>query len=60
MGYKVVVENTDMVKVFDTYQEARRFMTETKKNWAAQIDEMQPCKERESLIEMYFSIKVAR
>lgn len=58
MGYTV----TDGIaeKRFQTYNEARKFMAETKRNWESQINEAEPSAERESMIERYFGIRIEK
>lgn len=59
--YAVICEKINVKKIFNSYNEARHFMAETKKNWEDQIAEYDYFDERrEFFCELYWTIKIEK
>lgn len=54
--YKIVINNK--TKTFNNYYEAKRWLSETKKNWLEQINEMEWNEERAKLCQLYWETKI--
>ena len=57
---KWIVKANDIERICNNYNEARHEMSECKKNWEEQINEMEWGEERAKMIERYFSIRIER
>lgn len=59
--YKVTIEKINQEKTFNNYRDAQKWMSETKKNWEAQINEIKEWnEERAFLIELTWDIKITK
>lgn len=59
--YLVVCEKINVKKEFASYNDARKFMTETKHSWENIIDKLNYFDERrEFYCDLYFSIKIVK
>lgn len=59
--YQVIIEKINQKKVFNNYRDARKFMTETKKNWEEQINSIKEWNEQRAfLCELYYEIKIEK
>ena len=59
--YKVTIEKINQEKTFNNYRDAQKWMSETKKNWEAQINEIKEWNEKRAfLIELMWNIKITK
>lgn len=58
--HKYILIYKDKKSQSKTYYETRKFLTDCKKNWKEQIEELPDCEKRDTLIDMYFNTKITK